>query len=69
MGQSPFSQPHNRRNVILLDHDLPENPYWVRVFHDELVELSKGLYLVSSHLNIAKQLRYIGYFALDFTQL
>lgn len=65
IGQSAFSD----RNVIFLDHDLPENPYWVRIFHDELVEMREGLYLASSHLRIGKKLRYVSYFAFDFGQI
>lgn len=65
VSQSAFSE----RDVILLDHDLPGNPYWVRIFHDELVEMREGLYLASSHLKIGKKLRYISYFAFDFGQL
>lgn len=65
VGKSAFGE----RDVILLDHDLPENPYWVRLFHDELVEMRKGLYLASSHVKIGKKLRYISYFAFDFGQI
>lgn len=30
--------------VVVLDHDQPGNPYWVRILHDELVEMRLGLY-------------------------
>ena len=62
VGRSAFSE----RNVILLNHNLPENPIWVRIFHDELVEMRDGLYLASSHLKIGKKLKHISYFAFDF---
>lgn len=65
IGQSAFSD----RQVILLDHNLPENPYWVRLFHDELVEMRAGLYLASSHLKIGNSLKYVSYFAFDFDQM
>lgn len=65
VGQSAFSD----RQVILLNHDLPENPYHVRIFHDELVQLQPQLFLASSHLKIAGKLRYISYFAFDFGQM
>jgi hypothetical protein len=60
--QSAFSN----RKVVLLDHDLPDNPYWVRIFHDELVEMRPGLYLTCSHLRIGGHLQYASYFAFDF---
>lgn len=58
----------DNREVILINHDVPENPYWVRIFHDELVEIAPKLYLASSHLKVGKKLRYISYFAFDFNQ-
>lgn len=60
--QSAFSV----RDVILLDHDLPENPSWVRRYHDELVEMRRGLYLTCSHFKMGGRLRYASYFAFDF---
>ena len=54
------------RDIVRLDHDLPTNPFWVRIFHDELVEMRSGLYLTCSHLRIGIQLRYVSYFAFDF---
>lgn len=54
------------RDVLLIDHNLPGNPDWVRRFHDELVEVSPGLYLASSHLRVRNQLRFMSYFTLDF---
>ena len=61
-AQSAFSN----RKVVILDHDLPGNPYWVRIFHDELVEMRPGLYLTCSHLRIGRRLQYASYFAFDF---
>ncbi|MDE2421292.1 MAG: hypothetical protein KGO49_08965 [Gammaproteobacteria bacterium] len=54
------------RDIILLDHDRSDNPWWVRRYHDELVEMRPGLYLTCSHLRINGQLRYVSYFAFDF---
>lgn len=62
--QSAFSH----RQVILLDHNQKENPWWVRRYHDELVEMRSGLYLTCSHLRINGQLRYASYFAFDFNR-
>lgn len=56
------------RDIVLLDHDLPENPLWVRIFHDELVEMRPGLYLTCSHVKLGGRLRYASYFAFDFGQ-
>lgn len=61
-ARSAFSD----REVVLLDHDNPGNPGWVRAFHDELVGIGPGLYLCCSHLKVAGRLRYMSYFAFDF---
>jgi hypothetical protein len=55
------------RRVVLLDHDLAGNPAWVRRFHDELVAVSPGLYLATSHRRRnGASLHFAAYFALDF---
>lgn len=54
------------RDVLFIDHDLSGNPGWVRRFHDELVDVSPGLYLASSHLRVRDELRFMSYFTLDF---
>ena len=56
----------DNREIVLLDHDRPDNPWWVRAYHDELVEMRPGLYLTCSHLRIRGRLRYASYFAFDF---
>lgn len=53
------------RDVVFIDHDLPGNPRLVRRFHDELIEITPGLYLASSHLRVSGDLRYMSHFALD----
>lgn len=35
----------DRAATIVLDYDLPENPPWIRKVHDELREVSPGLFL------------------------
>lgn len=52
------------RDVMLLDHDLPGNPSYVRRFHDELVEIDTGLYLATSHHWDDDELRFLCHFAL-----
>lgn len=54
------------QKVVFIDHDNARNPGWVRRFHDELVQVGSGLYLGCSHLKINGQLKYAGYFALQF---
>ncbi len=60
VGTSQFSD----RQVLLLDHDRPENPKWVRIFHDELVQVGPGLYLATSHLRLRGLLKFVSYFSL-----
>lgn len=43
---------HDRKNVIQVDYDLPENPFWLRPCLDELVELSPGEYLGKLNIRI-----------------
>jgi hypothetical protein len=52
------------RDVIFLDHDDPENPPYIRRFHDELVAVDEGLYLAASHYQPGDDLRYLCHFAL-----
>lgn len=56
----------SNRQIVLLDHDLSENPHWVRIYHDELVEMHPGLYLACSHLKKKGKFHYASYFAFDF---
>ena len=52
------------RDVVLLDHDQPSNPSWVRRFHDEVVEVDDGVYLATSHHRTDGGLRFLCHFAL-----
>jgi hypothetical protein len=52
------------RDVVLLDHDQPSNPGWVRRFHDELVQVEDGLYLARSHYRGDDGLRFLCHFGL-----
>ena len=60
VAQSLFSD----REVVFLDHDNDNNPGYVRRFHDELVAIDQGLYLVTSHYRDGDRLRYLCHFAL-----
>lgn len=55
----------SNRDVVFINHDLPGNPSWVRRFHDELVEITPGLYLATSHITVSGELRFMSHFALD----
>lgn len=59
-ARSSFSD----RDVVLLDHDEPGNPSWVRRFHDELVEVAPGIHLATSHHRTPQGLRPLAHFAL-----
>jgi hypothetical protein len=60
VGPSLFSD----REVLLLDHDHPANPSYIRRFHDELVQIDEGLYLATSHYRVSARLRYVCHFGL-----
>lgn len=38
--------------VLKIDYNLPENPFWSRYFYDELVEISPGNYLGKMQLKL-----------------
>lgn len=59
-GTSRFAD----RDVLLLDHDHPGNPDWIRRFHDELVRVEPGLFLATSHHRYGDGLRFLAHFAL-----
>jgi len=61
IGESRFAD----RQVVLLDHDQPGNPPYIRRFHDEMVQLSDTLFLATSHIRALGQLRYVCHFALQ----
>jgi hypothetical protein len=35
----------NKVNVVKIDYDIPENPFWLRWILDEIVEVTPGRYL------------------------
>ena len=43
---------HDKREVISVDYDVPNNPFWLRPCLDELVETSPGHYLGKLHIRI-----------------
>ena len=53
------------RRVLVLDHDHPENPPWIRRFHDEVVRVRSGLLLATTHYRHRGELRHLGFFTLQ----
>jgi len=52
------------RDVLLLDHYNQDNPFYVRRFHDELVQIDQQRFLATSHYRWRGQWRFLCYFAL-----
>lgn len=51
--------------VIKIDYDLPENPWWLRLVVDEIVEVEPGLYLGKIHVKVLPGVRVaVGFFEL-----
>lgn len=65
IGKSRFSD----QNLLIINHNLPKNPKWVRQFHDEMVEVKPGIYLATSHYKKRNKLELVSYFVLDFNRV
>lgn len=53
-------------NVLKIDYNTPENPFWVRLILDEIVQISPNKYLGKVHLKIIPGLPFtLGYFNLE----
>lgn len=64
LGKSLFSN----QDVLIINHDLSVNPNRIRRYHDEMVQIDTDLYLATSHYRIGKKLKFVSYFAFDFTK-
>ncbi len=64
IGKSLFSD----RPVLIINHNLSANPYWVRRYHDEMVQIDSHIYLATSHYKMGKKLKFVSYFAFDLSQ-
>ncbi|APR86850.1 hypothetical protein A7982_12199 [Minicystis rosea] len=53
------------RSAILLDYDLPDNPYLIRQIHDEVREVSPGLFLGPAMWKGKDGPTFVLWFALD----
>ena len=51
--------------VITIDYNLPENPWWLRLVTDEIVQTSPNHYLGKVHVRILGLTFSIGYFELQ----
>ncbi len=52
--------------VIKIDYNLPENPFWLRMVLDEIVETAPGKYVGKLHLRITSGTSFaLGYFFLE----
>lgn len=51
-------------DALLLDHDVPENPFHIRAVKNEVRELSPGLYLGQAYVRILGRSRLACYFSL-----
>lgn len=53
-------------DVLKIDYNLPQNPFWLRFILDEIVEVERGKYLGKVHLNLIPGLPFsLGYFRLE----
>ncbi len=53
-------------DVLKIDYNLPQNPFWLRFILDEIVEVEKGKFLGKVHLNLIPGLPFsLGYFRLE----
>jgi hypothetical protein len=53
------------RPAVILDYDLPDNPGFIRAIHDEVREVSPGLYLGPAMWKAATGPKLVLWFALD----
>lgn len=51
---------------VVLDYDKPENPWLIRKIHDELREVSPGLFLGPAMAKTVRGPKLLLYFACDF---
>ncbi len=64
IGKSLFSD----QDVLIINHNLSANPNWVRRYHDEMVQIDTDLYLATSYYRVGKKLKFVSYFAFDFSK-
>jgi hypothetical protein len=54
----------NDQPVLIIHHNLTNNPMWVRRYHDEMVQISSHIYLATSHYKIGNKLKFVSYLLL-----
>lgn len=52
-------------DVLKIDYNIPQNPFWLRFILDEIVEISSGKYLGKVHINFFGLPFSLGYFRLE----
>ncbi|WP_111895544.1 hypothetical protein [Acinetobacter sp. MB5] len=57
------------KQVIVIDHNSPKNPSWVRRYHDELVKVEDQVFLGMSYYKQKAGLKFVSYFILDFSKI
>lgn len=65
IGKSLFSD----QQVLIINHDLSANPNWVRHYHDEMVQIDPHIYLATSYYRMGEKLKFVSYFAFDFSKI
>ena len=55
-------------NVLVLDYDIPENPFWLRYIRDEIVQVAPNQYLGKLHLRVIGFAFTLGYFELEVNE-
>lgn len=57
---------NDNKDVLVLDYNVPENPFHVKFIYDEIVETAPGKYIGKIHLNILPFVPFtVGYFRLE----
>ena len=56
------------QKVLIINHDLSTNPSWVRRYHDEMVQIDPHIYLATSYYRMGEKLKFVSYFAFDFSK-
>lgn len=55
-----------RKDVFVIDYDRKDNPWWLRIVKDEIVEVGEDKYLGKIHIIIPPHIPFtIGYFSLE----
>ncbi len=57
---------NSKKKIVRLDYGLPENPFWMRFVHDEMVETKPGIFLGKMFISVVRPLSFgVGFFQLE----